>query len=98
MALNKKLTPLLAGRMVKTVRYEDDTLSVIFADDSTMKIKTGAPGAYDSLPGRTIKAVRQRNDVMNIDFNDGSTVKIKLAAATSSVMLRNGSGKLEYAD
>jgi hypothetical protein len=98
MPLNRKLTPLIAGRTIRSADQSDNLLSVSFTDDSVMKIKTAASGPIEILPDRTVKAVRQKDDVMNIDFTDASTVAIKLAEATSSVMLRDGNGKLEYAD
>jgi hypothetical protein len=42
--------------------------------------------------------VRQDGDTLHLDFVDGSTMEIKLAAPTSSVMVRDKDGKLQYAD
>ena len=50
------------------------------------------------LAGRVVKAIRQTGAALDIDFADGSTVHIKLAEATSSVMVRDNEGKMEYAD
>ncbi len=97
MARNQKLTPLLAGRTIQSASQSDNVLTVTFTDGSTMKIKTGAPGPAGSLPGHTVKAVRQTGTVMNLDL-DGSTATIRLAEATSSVMLRDAKGVMEYAD
>ena len=48
--------------------------------------------------GRQVKAVRQKGQTLNIDFNDGSSAEIGMAEATSSVMLRDAKGTMEYAD
>ena len=98
MPLNRKLTPLIAGRTIRSADQRDNVLSVSFTDHSVMKIKTTASGPIEILPDRTVKAVRQKGDVLNLDFDDNSTVEIKLAEPTSSVMLRDGQGTLEYAD
>jgi hypothetical protein len=98
MALNKKLTPILVGRTIKSAIQSDSALIITFDDDSTMKIKTGGRVPVEALPNRTIKRVHQQGTSMKLDFNDNSTVAIKLAEATSSVMLRDKEKRLEYAD
>jgi hypothetical protein len=98
MALNKKLTPILVGRTIKSATQSDGALVITFNDGSTMKIKTGGQVPVDILTNRTIKAVRQAGTTLKLDFNDKSTVRIKLTEATSSVMLRDKLNQLEYAD
>src|SRR5262249_51973853 len=98
MARNQKLTPILAGRVVKEVNQQGDALHVNFSDGSTMKVKTAAPAKGDELKNKKVKAVRQAADVMHLDFDDDTSAEIKLAEATSSVMLRDSKGAMEYAD
>ena len=98
MALNKKLTPIMVGRTIKSATQSDGALIISFDDGSTMKVKTGGQVPVDTLTNRTIRAVRQQGTSMKLDFNDNSTAAIKLAEATSSVMLRDKENKLEYAD
>ena len=95
--LNKKLTPIIAGRTIKSAEQAKGVLAIKFTDDSVMRIKTGAP-FKDSIAGKTVKAVRQKATEFDLDFDDGTTVKITLAAETSSVMLRDHAGVMEYAD
>jgi hypothetical protein len=97
-ALNRKLTPILVGRTIKSAIQSDGVLIITFDDGSTMKIKTGGQVPVEALPNHTIKRVRQQGTIMKLDFSDNSTVELKLAEATSSVMLRNKDKKLEYAD
>ena len=47
---------------------------------------------------RRIENVRQEGAMLYLDFADGSTMQIMLAGPTSSVMVRDKDGKLEYAD
>ncbi len=98
MALNRKLTPLLAGRTVKSAAQAAAVLAIGFGDGSTLRIKTAGAGGAAIPAGSTVKAVRQKADTLTLDFADGSSASIALAEATSSVMLRSGAGALEYAD
>jgi hypothetical protein len=50
------------------------------------------------IAGRTVAKVQQSDAVLTLEFSDGSSVQIRLEAATSSVMVRDAGGKLEYAD
>jgi len=93
--LNKKLTPIIAGRTVKHTKQSDGLLQIEFDDGSVMKIKTGTPFTA-SIAGRTVKAVRQRATEFDLDFADGTSAAITLAEETSSVMLRNAAGVLEF--
>jgi hypothetical protein len=98
MALNQKLTPIIAGRVIKSIEQTDKSLSLSFADGSCMKIKTSAPATIDDLNGRTVKSIRQKGTAMTIIFDDDASASIALAEATSSVMLRDANGVMEYAD
>jgi len=95
--LNRKLTPILAGRAVKSAKHANGVLAIKFTDDSVMRIKTGAP-FKDSIAGKTVKAVRQKATEFDLDFADGTSAAITLAEETASVMLRDKAGVLEYAD
>ena len=95
--LNRKLTPIIAGRTVKRVAQSEGALRIEFDDGSILKIKMGAP-FKDSITGKKVKAVRQKATEFDLDFADGTSATIKLAAETSSVMLRDKAGTMEYAD
>ena len=51
-----------------------------------------------TIAKRQIDSVREVNGTLYLDFADGSTMQIQLAGPTSSVMVRDKTGKLEYAD
>jgi hypothetical protein len=95
--LNRKLTPIIAGRTVKRVAKSEAELHIEFDDGSILKIKVGAPFT-DSITGRKVKAVRQKATEFDLDFADGTSAEITLAEETSSVMLRDKAGTMEYAD
>jgi len=97
-SLNQQLTPILKGRTVNSAVQTDNLLVVTFTNGSTMKVKTGGPAPIAALQGHTVKLVRQGGVVMELAFSDNSKAQIKLAEETSSVMVRNATGKFEYAD
>ncbi len=51
MATNQKLTKLLAGRKVDSVRQRDTELDIDFEDGSTLTIKLAAPTQSVTLMG-----------------------------------------------
>ncbi len=95
---NRKLTPIITGRTIKAATQNDGVLNVTFNDGSTMRIKTGAEAPTGQMVGRTVKATRQGGIEMDLDMQDGTSVGVTLAEETSSVMLRDANGELEYAD
>jgi hypothetical protein len=99
MALNRKLTPIIAGRTVQSVAQDAGMLTLTFADGSVMHIKTGGPApAPDALAGHTVQTVQQGGTELDLNFTDKSTARVQLAEATSSVLLRDKDGNFEYAD
>jgi hypothetical protein len=98
MGLNRKLTPLIAGRTIRTHRYLENLLEIAFTDGSIIRIKTSAPTGLDEYYGRTLRRVRQKDTLMQLDFADDTTAEVILAEAMSSVMLRDKHGVMEYAD
>ena len=99
MASNQKLTRLIAGRAIKASAQADNLLTLTFSDDSTMRIKV-APAATNAAvnAGAKVKKVRQKGTGFDLDFEDNTTWTVQLAEATSSVLLRDHAGKMEYAD
>jgi hypothetical protein len=98
MAANQKLTPLLAGRTIQAIEQRDTGWAVRFTDDSVLTLKTTATVVQEKWQNRTIKKVRQKATLLNLDFIDHATLAIPLAESTSSVLLRDRSNVLEYAD
>lgn len=96
--LNRKLTKVIAGRMVQSADYGDRIMHITFADGSNVTIKTGPGNAPSKMENKTVLKVRQSDEMMILDFTDNTSAEIKLAEATSSVILRDAKGQLEYAD
>lgn len=100
---NQKLGKLLAGRSLLNVApgkngKGEDVLAITLDDHSMLTVRQ-APGSPTSLAtGGKIKKVRQGGTELDLDLEDGSTLKLTTAEETSSVMLRDHAGKLEYAD
>jgi len=98
MKINKKLTKLIAGRTIKSFELNDQLLVIVFDDGSIIKIKTPLSELPAELKPSTIKVVYQNDDLIQMEFEDATSVQINLAEASSSVMLRDGKGVMEYAD
>ena len=95
---NQKLTKIIVGRTISGTSQADGLLTITFDDGSVMKIKTAASSTNNATTGGKVLKVRQQGTELNFDLEGGSTVTIQTAEATSSVMLRDKAGKLEYAD
>lgn len=50
------------------------------------------------IVNRVVAKVEQDGMTLTIGFTDGSTMRIKMEVETSSVMIRDRGGKLEYTD
>jgi hypothetical protein len=98
MAANQKLTKVIKGRTISGTSQVDNALEISFDDGSKMKIKTAPSSANSAATGGKILKVRQKGTELNLDLEDGESVIIQTAEATSSVMLRDKAGKMEYAD
>ncbi len=97
MASNHKLTSLLQGRTIAGTSNSNDVLTILFTDSSKMTVQT-AGSSNSASTGGTVKAVRQQGTTLSLDMEGGGTLEIPLAEETSSVMVRDGSGTMEYAD
>ena len=97
MASNHKLTDLLQGRTIAGTSNSNNELTISFTDGSKMTVQT-AGSSNSASTGGTIKAVRQEGTRLSLDMEGGSTLEIPLAEETSSVMVRDASGTIEYAD
>src|SRR5438067_7763845 len=97
MAANHKLTAAIKGRTISGTSNANNQMVISFTDGSKMTIKTSGSSNSGSTGG-TIEKVRQKDNELDLDMEGGSTMKIQTAEPTSSVILRDKDGKLEYAD
>ena len=95
---NPKLTKVIAGRTISGTSQADGALVITFDDGSTMKIKTAPSKSNSAVTGGKVVKVRQEGSSLSLDLDGGGSVLIQTAEATSSVMLRDKNGKMEYAD
>ena len=95
---NQKLTKIIAGRSISGTSQADGLLTITFDDGSTMKVKVAPLNANAATTGGKVAKVRQQGTDLILDLDGGGSVQITTAEATSSVMLRDQAGKLEYAD
>ena len=97
MATNHKLTSLIQGRTIAGTSNQNDVLTVAFTDNSKMTVQT-AGSSNSASTGGTVKAVRQSGTTLSLDMESGGSLDIQTAEETSSVMVRDAAGTMEYAD
>ena len=100
MSRNRALTPILKGRSIAQIGWDKATAILHFDNGSVMRIHTPAAPPANAPPvtlGK-VRAVRQSSEAIILDLEDGSSVQLPLEEATSSVILRDAKGALEYAD
>ena len=97
MATNHKLTSLIQGRTIAGTSNQNDLLTVAFTDNSKMTVQT-AGSSNSASTGGTVKAVRQSGTTLSLDMESGGSLDIQTAEETSSVMVRDAGGTMEYAD
>lgn len=100
MARNQKLTPVIASRTIAQIGWDGATALLEFDDGSVLRVHTPSAPAGNAAPLKLgkVRAVRQSAAAIAFDLVDGSTLQLPLAEATSSVMLRDAKGAMEYAD
>ena len=94
MPRNQKLTKVIAGRTVNVATIEPGGVSVLFDDESHMKIKTAGPATIP--PGGKVKSVHEAKADFKIEFEDGSSAIFCLADPGSSVAVRDKNSAVEY--
>ena len=94
MPRNQKLTKVIAGRTVKVATAEPSGVSIVFDDQSNMKIKTAGPATIP--PGGKVKSVHETKAEFKIEFGDGASVTFCLADPGSSVAVRDKNNAVEY--
>ena len=97
MALNQKLTHLIAGRSVASADTGAAQCVVHFDDGSKMTVKVAAPPESVDSRGKVTR-VRQAGAALNLDLDGGATISFTTAEPMASVMVRGASGAMEYAD
>jgi hypothetical protein len=97
MALNQKLTHLIAGRSVAGADTDTAQCVVHFDDGSKMTVKVAAPPVSVDSRGKVTR-VRQAGTELDIDLDGGATISFATPEPMASVMVRSANGAMEYAD
>ena len=99
--VNHKLWALIKGRVLQAADSVHDGIVLRFEDASTMHIKTPQPPStadIESVRGGSVAQVRQQNTSLVLTFDSGKQLSLQTTEPSASVLLRDGDGKLEYAD
>lgn len=98
MATNIKLSRIVQGRTIVGFNQADNRVTIEFGDGSKLVVRVDGTESVSVSAGAKLKGVRQKATNLTFDFIDGSSHSFQLAEETSSVILRDANGKLEYAD
>ncbi len=103
MAANRKLTNLIRGRAVARVEAAPDPAGgsgarVAFDDGSVMTVALQPAAPLPAGGGARVRGVRQAGTSLTLDLEGGSSLAFRTREPTSSVLLRDARGVLEYAD
>jgi hypothetical protein len=96
MATDHYLADIIKGRTISGTQNRDDNLTISFTDGSQMTIKTAGSSNIASTGGM-VADVRQEDTVLYIDMEGGSSFAVT-TPETSSVVVRDKSGAMEYTD
>jgi hypothetical protein len=99
---NRKLTPILRGRVLDSFQAVPDGIVLQFANRSTMHVKTADPSALpaaDPFRNAAISNVRQQDTTLVLEFEShAQSLSLQTAEQTASVLVRDANGSLDYAD
>ena len=96
--LRSAAVKIIAGRTISGTSRTDGLLTITFDDGSIMKVKVAPSNTNYAVTGGRMLKMRQDYTELDLDLEGGGSVKIITAEETSSVMLRDKAGTLEYAD
>jgi hypothetical protein len=85
---------VIAGRTVKAATVEPGSVSVVFDDQSSMKIRTAGPATIS--PGGKVKSIHEARAEFRIEFEDGSSATLYLADPGSSIAVRDKNNVVEF--
>jgi hypothetical protein len=102
MAANRKLTAVIRGRAVARVEPAPDDggpgARVLFDDGSVMTVALQPGATAPAGGGARVRGVRQAGTAFTLDLEGGTSLAFETREPTSSVILRDAKGTLEYAD
>lgn len=103
---NQKLTHVIAGRSIASITTASGVATIAFGDGSQMTVRCTPGVALPMLPTLpahggnppAVKTVQQDLHTLRLTLQDGHTLDFPIAEPTSTVMVRNRSHAMEYAD
>ncbi|MGA8657538.1 MAG: hypothetical protein WB586_15435 [Chthoniobacterales bacterium] len=96
MAVNRKLTGILKGRVIKAGRASPTELAILFEDGSTLKAKISETIILQMPEGARIRGLHEQNADFVIECDDDKVLELNLAHPGSSVEVLGGKNQVEY--
>jgi hypothetical protein len=97
MEMNQRLTRIIRGRSVELVMQEEDLVTIVFDDYSTMHVKVAEGPTMNSFAESKIESVGEGGAELTLVGEDCGTATLRLARAGLSVTVKDENGRIEYA-
>jgi hypothetical protein len=96
MSVNRKLTNVIRGRVIRKFKESPGELVIGFNDGSTMKIRDMETNSPPLALGAQIKEVEEEGAGFTIRCEDGTSLSMELTIPGSSVSVRDENEQVEY--
>ena len=97
MEINEKLTKIIRGRTIELVTQEEELVTIVFDDYSTMRVQVAGGPTINTLAESKIESVLEIGTELTLVSEDSGTTTLRLAQVGSSVTVKDEIGKIEYA-
>ncbi len=98
MQRNQKLTGTLAGKSLTSVKSESGSVALSFGDGTRMTVQgTLSSGGAAGATAGVINSALESGSSLQLTLASGSSITFALSDPGGSVLVRDASGKVEYA-
>jgi hypothetical protein len=97
MKTNQLLTRIIGGRAIALVSKEEELVTIVFDDQSTLRIKVVGGPTANMLGDGKIESVAEDEGELSLLGEDGRIAILQVAEAGASVTVTDKDNRVEYA-
>jgi hypothetical protein len=97
MKTNQLLTRIIGGRAIALVSKEEGLVTIVFEDQSTLRIKVVGGPTANMLGDGKIESVAEDEGELSLLGEDGRIAILQVAEAGASVTVTDKDNRVEYA-
>ena len=97
MKINELLTRIIRGRAIALVSKEEGLVTIVFGDQSTLRIKVAGGPTVNMLGDGKIESVAEDEGELSLLGEDGRIAILQVAEAGASVTVTDKDNRVEYA-